>query len=263
MKLSIRHCTLYQYAEPASRSTQYLRLTPRSSRHQQVLSWRLTLPGPASQSVDAFGNITHLMTLEAPHDSIELVAEGVVETGPDGWDDDACRLDPRVFLRPTLLTSADAAIEELARQAARPGGKAAKRLAALAETVLARMPYTAGVTDATTTAAAALALGAGVCQDHTQVFIAACRRLGYPARYVSGYLLSGTVEHAASHAWAEVYTDGGWLGFDISNRCTPGDHHLKLAVGLDYLDACPVRGMRRGGAGETMHAHAAVEQHDH
>ncbi|WP_024301679.1 transglutaminase family protein [Pseudogulbenkiania sp. MAI-1] len=262
MKLSIRHSTQYRYAEPASRSTQYLRLTPRSNRHQQILSWRLILPAPASQSIDAFGNITHLMTLEAPHDSIELVAEGVVETRTDGWEDDAGGLNPLVFLRSTPLTNAGEAIEELARKAARPGDKAAKRLAALSQAVLAAMPYTAGVTDASTTASAALALGAGVCQDHTQVFIAACRHLGYPARYVSGYLLSGAVDHAASHAWAEVYADGGWLAFDISNQCTADDHHLKLAVGLDYLDACPVRGMRRGGAGETMHAHAAVEQHD-
>lgn len=262
MKLSIRHSTLYQYAEPASRSTQYLRLTPASNRHQTVLDWRLTLPAAASRSIDAFGNITHLMTLEAPHDSIELVAEGIVETHAGGWDDDLCRLDPLVFLRPTPLTTADDAIEELARETAGSGEKVAKRLAALAEAVLAHMPYTPGVTDAATTAAAALTQGAGVCQDHTQVFIAACRHLGYPARYVSGYLLSGTADHAASHAWAEVYVDGGWLAYDISNQCTADDHHLKLAVGLDYLDACPVRGMRRGGAGETMHAHAAVEQHD-
>lgn len=262
MKLSIRHSTLYQYAEPASRSTQYLRLTPPSNRHQQILSWRLTLPAPASQSIDAFGNITHLMTLDAPHDSIELVAEGVVETRPNGWDDDASRLDPLVFLRPTPLTTPERPIVALAHEVAGHAGTIQERLTVLSQAVLAGMPYTPGVTDAATTAASALALGAGVCQDHTQVFIAACRSLGYPARYVSGYLLSGAVDHAASHAWAEVYADGGWLAFDISNQCTPDDHHLKLAVGLDYLDACPVRGMRRGGAGETMRAHAAVEQHD-
>ncbi|HJU50590.1 MAG TPA: transglutaminase family protein, partial [Pseudogulbenkiania sp.] len=243
MKLAIRHCTLYQYAEPASRSTQYLRLTPRSNRHQQILSWRLTLPGPASQSVDAFGNITHLMTLEEPHDSIELIAEGVVETRPDGWGDDSSELNPLVFLRSTPLTTADPDIGNLAQVAASQAGSARERLAALSQAVLAAMPYTPGVTDATTSASAARARGAGVCQDHTQVFLAACRHLGYPARYVSGYLLSGMVDHAASHAWAEVYADGDWLGFDISNQCTPDDHHLKLAVGLDYLDACPVRGM--------------------
>ncbi|MNT68827.1 Transglutaminase-like superfamily protein [compost metagenome] len=122
------------------------------------------------------------------------------------------------------------------------------------------MPYTSGATQAETSAAQALALGAGVCQDHSHVFIAACRSLGLPARYVSGYLLTDRDAHVASHAWAEVYAAGRWLGFDISNRQQPDRHHLKLAVGLDYTDASPVRGVRRGGGSEALQAHARVTE---
>ncbi|TCP15101.1 transglutaminase-like putative cysteine protease [Crenobacter luteus] len=259
MKLAIRHETVYRYDSPARRSTQTLRMTPRDSAHQRIASWRLTLPGPASAHVDGFGNAVHLMTLDAPHEEIRLLAEGVVETQGGGWHDDAGRLDPRVFCRATALTRPDDAIRALARAAADAHPAAPlDALAALSAAVLAAMPYTPGRTDAATGAAAALALGAGVCQDHTQVFLAACRALGHPARYVSGYLLNDDADHAASHAWAEVWQDGAWHGFDISNQRAPDAHHLKLAVGLDYLDACPVRGVRLGGDGERLAARADV-----
>jgi len=121
----------------------------------------------------------------------------------------------------------------------------------------ARMPYSPGATSVDTTAAEAFAGGAGVCQDHTHAFLACARSLGVPARYVSGYLFTNDSEHLASHAWAEAWLDGAWYSFDVTNGLARPERHLKLAVGLDYLDACPVRGMRRGG-GEQMHARVMV-----
>jgi transglutaminase-like putative cysteine protease len=99
-----------------------------------------------------------------------------------------------------------------------------------------------------------------VCQDHTHVFLACCRALGLPARYVSGYLYSQDSEHVASHAWAEVWQDGSWHTFDVTNQTRLPRHHLKLAVGLDYMDACPVRGVRFGGGIESLKAVAEVRQ---
>ena len=87
------------------------------------------------------------------------------------------------------------------------------------------------------------------------------RYLGVPARYVSGYLYSDDSEHLASHAWAEAWVDGLWYCFDITNGMSRPQRHLKLAIGLDYLDACPVRGMRRGGGSEQMHARVYVSPH--
>ena len=251
MQLTIDHETVYRYDATVSHSTQYLRLTPPQSAHQRIISWQLELPVAASESSDAYGNILHVLTLDTPHSEIRLRAHGVVETSDD-WADEAEALPPPVFLRGSALTEPDAAI----------AADAEAGLAALMLAVADAMPYSSGVTAAETTASAALALGAGVCQDHSHVFIAACRSLGLPARYVSGYLLSDRDTHVASHAWAEVHAAGRWLGFDISNRMRPDRHHLKLAVGLDYSDASPVRGVRRGGGSEALQAHARVTEAD-
>jgi transglutaminase-like putative cysteine protease len=126
------------------------------------------------------------------------------------------------------------------------------------EGLATRMPYSPGTTAVSSTAAEAFAGGTGVCQDHTHAFLACARSLGIPARYVSGYLYTEDETHLASHAWAEAWLDNGWYSFDVTNRLIRPDRHLKLAVGLDYLDACPVRGMRRGGGAEQMQARVQV-----
>jgi transglutaminase-like putative cysteine protease len=118
--------------------------------------------------------------------------------------------------------------------------------------------YTPGTTEVHTSAAEAFAGRSGVCQDHAHAFIACARSLGIPARYVSGYLCSQDADHLSSHAWAEAWLDDAWYSFDVTNRLAVPERHLKLAVGLDYLDACPVRGMRRGGGSEQMHAKVLV-----
>lgn len=125
--------------------------------------------------------------------------------------------------------------------------------------LLLRMPYTPGSTLVTDSAAEAFAAGSGVCQDHTHVFLSCCRSLNIPARYVSGYLHSKDSAHVATHAWAEVWVEDRWHCFDITNNTRIPDQHLKLAVGIDYLDACPVRGLRIGGGYEDMCAIAAVQ----
>jgi transglutaminase-like putative cysteine protease len=115
--------------------------------------------------------------------------------------------------------------------------------------------FDTSATDASATAAQALSLGRGVCQDLAHVFIAASRAAGLPTRYVSGHLLraDGESEQEASHAWAEVAIPGlGWVGFDPANRSCPTDAYVRVAIGLDYLHAAPVRGARNGGGAERM-----------
>ncbi|MBU1859106.1 MAG: transglutaminase family protein, partial [Gammaproteobacteria bacterium] len=122
----------------------------------------------------------------------------------------------------------------------------------------AHISYQPGTTAVETSASEAFAGGRGVCQDHAHAFLACARSLGVPARYVSGYLFTDSEDHLASHAWAEAWLDGAWYSFDVTNCLAKPERHLKLAVGLDYLDACPVRGMRRGGGIEQMHAQVDV-----
>ena len=259
MKLEIRHETVYRYDVHAHHSTQYLRLTPPSTDHQRVVEWQLNLPGKASSGVDAFGNIFHVLTLDHPHDEIHLIASGVVETTDQPWQQSAGLLSPLVFLRTTPLTECDHALRQFAQPfAAAIATDPTTGLQQLAAAILDAMPYRKGETFSDTPAAMAFAQGAGVCQDHSHVFIACCRQLGIPARYVSGYLVTDDEGHVASHAWAEAWFAEAWHGFDISNAMTPDGHHLTLAVGLDYLDACPVRGVRHGGGGEELHARAEI-----
>ncbi|KAF0811868.1 hypothetical protein IGB42_03678 [Andreprevotia sp. IGB-42] len=257
MKLHIHHETVYRYDAALLHSAQLLRLTPRADRDQQVIDWSLALPAPASASDDAYGNRQHLLVLDTPGDTIRIVAEGTVETRSNVSADQP--LPAELFLRPTPLTGCDAALTAFAegyRTLVTHHGREA--LLDLMADLLDRMPYLPGQTDATTTAAAAYALGQGVCQDHAHVFIAACRLLGIPARYVSGYLYTEHDGHVASHAWAQAWTGNRWDGFDVSNNCTPDERYVRLALGLDYLEAGPVRGVRRGGGTESLQSLAKV-----
>jgi transglutaminase-like putative cysteine protease len=132
------------------------------------------------------------------------------------------------------------------------------RIEALHEIMLAiadDVEYTKGETHVHTTGAEALEQGSGVCQDHAHVFCAVCRTLGIPARYVSGYLSHGAGHeaHASSHAWADAYVeDLGWVSFDPSNRTGATEAYIRIATGLDYAEAGPIRGVRSGGGVETM-----------
>jgi transglutaminase-like putative cysteine protease len=127
----------------------------------------------------------------------------------------------------------------------------------------AEMTFDTEPTQAETTAAEAFAGRRGVCQDGTHIFIAAARHLGIPARYISGHFFrdDDVTAQDAGHAWAESYVDKlGWVGFDPTNGISPTEAHVRVAVGLDYLGAAPVRGTRYGGGGETLKVAVNVDQ---
>ncbi|HBT3189655.1 TPA: transglutaminase family protein [Klebsiella pneumoniae] len=264
MKLVIDHLTRYGYDEEVKFSTQYLRLKPRSTARQTITAWTLTLPdGAAVTTTDGWGNVLHVLTLDNPHKEITIRASGIVDIADEGEetrDEEAELLSPLVFLRCTPLTRADTAIREFAQRLYRPDA-AEESLNQLMADLLLRMPYSPGATQVQDSAADAFARAKGVCQDHTHVFLACCRALEIPARYVSGYVYSDNAQHVAMHAWAEVWLDGRWLSFDITNNTRRLNQHLRLATGLDYLDACPVRGTRLGGGGEIMLTNAEVREH--
>ncbi|RJL23808.1 transglutaminase family protein [Pectobacterium polaris] len=260
MKLTINHLTHYRYDEEVKFSTQYLRLTPQNSAHQKIQEWKLTLPVPAVQTTDAYGNVLHVLTLDHPHHDITIHAQGVVDILDHGEDNNPNAqngLSPLVFLRMTPLTEADSDIRAFAQRYYQQDAPEESLTTLMAELQL-KMPYTPGATQVQDTAAAAFAMQKGVCQDHTHVFLACCRSLSIPARYVSGYVYSQDTQHVAMHAWAEVWLNGKWQGFDITNSTRQLDQHLSLAVGMDYMDACPVRGTRQGGGYEEMFSEAEV-----
>ncbi|MDH0745379.1 transglutaminase family protein [Pseudomonas sp. GD03842] len=256
MRLSISHETTYHYDDQVRASIQYLRMTPHDSERQQVLSWQLALPRPVRAQVDPFGNILHVLTMDEPHEAIVIGARGQVDIDEKREAEHESQ-SSLPFLRFTRLTEADEAMRAFA---ARETKKRTDRSALidLMQALNQHIVYTPGATAVETSAAQAFANGAGVCQDHTHAFLACARSLGVPARYVSGYLYSDSSEHLSSHAWAEAWLEDAWYSFDVTNQLAIPERHLKLAVGLDYLDACPVRGMRRGGGCEQMHAKVVV-----
>lgn len=264
MRIRIDHATTYTYAAPARFIVQLLRLTPRSNEGQQVRAWGLETDVDARlrRAEDAFGNVVHALYTERPCDSLTVRVSGEVHTTETAGVLKGVteRLSPLVFLRETPLTRADAALVEFA-EAARSAGSPLDQLHGLMSALHGRMSFEVGATDAGHTAAEAFALGSGVCQDYAQIFIAAARRLGVPARYVSGHLVrsDGQVEQDAAHAWAEAFVDGlGWVGFDAANGVCPGEAYVRVAAGLDSLGASPVRGTSYGGGAESLDVRLTV-----
>lgn len=268
MRLSILHETTYRYATPANYTIQYLRLSPQPNPRQKVLNWHLDLPGPARAFIDGFGNAAHVLVIDKPHHEICLRAQGEVEvedsplTLPDNGPH-----RPEIYMRPTELTTQDEALLRFSEDfRVKLGRDPVAGVEALMTAVREKVDYKPGVTTAATSAAQAFARGAGVCQDHAHVFVSCCRHLNVPARYVSGYLApkrdpNAASESLASHAWAEAWLDGlGWQGFDVANSVRAQGRHVRVAVGLDYLDACPVRGFHRGGAGESLGVEVRVNE---
>ena len=264
MKLTINHLTRYSYDEEVKFSTQYLRLTPQDSGHQHIRAWTLTFPECASvATTDTWGNVLHVLTLDNPHKEIVIHAQGIVDIADNEesneTDDEPAQVSPLVFLRSTPLTQANDAIRTFASHYFQPDAPV-ESLTSLMAALREKMPYSPGATQVQDSAAEAFDRGMGVCQDHSHVFLACCRSLQIPARYVSGYVYSKDTHHVAMHAWVEVWLDNRWLAFDITNNTRSLAQHLKLAVGLDYLDACPVRGSRLGGGAEVMFSEAEVRQ---
>ncbi|TXK65841.1 transglutaminase family protein [Alkalisalibacterium limincola] len=264
MKLHVHHRTTYRYAEPALRLIQAFRLWPTPASSQLVRQWQVDVAGKRLQptGMDGFGNLVATHGFDDPIDTVVIEVTGLVETrdvqGVHG--DEGEWLPPEIYLRPTPLTEPDDAIKALVADLG--PDEPVPALHALSARILSHVEYHSHRTDSGTTAAQALAQGAGVCQDHAHLMAACARLMGHPARYVSGYLCAGAEgQDAASHAWAEVFIDElGWVGFDPSNGISPDPHYVRIAIGRDYVDAAPVRGIRQGGIAETLEVTVSVSQ---
>ena len=263
MLVSIGHVTRYTYSTPALYSIHTLRLTPPNFDGQHVLSWRVEMPEieDAVRYRDAFGNVCHLVSIPRPHSDIAIIARGTVETADKaGFVRGLPEVAPtRVFRRQTPKTAPDEGIRALV--AGLKSADGIDRLHELMQVIGEQVNYVVGATNAHTSAAEALQAGRGVCQDHAHVFVSAARHMGLPARYVSGYFVTGMEPSEAQHAWAEAFIDGlGWLGFDPANQVCPTDRYVRLACGLDAASAAPITGNRRGGQDEVLDVFVEVQQ---
>lgn len=253
MRIAIDHLTEYTYETPARYGVQELRLTPVDTRGQKVVEWSIEAPGieGAAEFRDCWGNRVALINQTDERSQLAIRIRGVVETHAGDGIVGTLEGEPpaRIFMRESPLAMPDRALKAIASSLEGRHDDALSLYHALMGLIFERMVYDTDVTDADTTAAEALAAGRGVCQDFAHVFIAVCRVLGHPARYVTGYLaMPQTLEQAeAHHAWAEAEVPGlGWVGFDPANEICPDERYVRLACGPDASYAAPVRGIRRG-----------------
>lgn len=250
MQLQVRHEARFLYATPVKHSVQSLRLTPRRESRQRAIAWSIVAPGRRTQQLDAHGNLTHLLTLDEPQQEISIVVNGVVEVADRNLPlRHEGLLSPLAYLAPTPLTNADEEVRSLVRRCLSTRSDTLDRLACLAASVAeAIRPGVAASTDVQVPAAAALARGVGGGPDQAHVFIACCRSIGVPARYVSGYVLHADAVTLASHAWVDVWLGDSqrWLAIDVTRGGPLQAIHCRLAIGRDSLDAAPVRSVRPG-----------------
>lgn len=268
MRLRVHHTTTYRYEPAASGVIQVLRLTPGNHDGQYVADWQVDLSTDSHLAMrrDAFGNITHVFTADGPLSELVVHVDGNIETQDTGGvlkgTDE--RFPPSLFLRTTPLTQPGAALTAFVQELRAPfGNDVLGFLHRLMRELNTAMVFDTDPTSTGTSANEAFALKRGVCQDYAHIFIACARAAGAPARYVAGHFMraDGVVQQEAGHAWAETYVpDLGWVGFDPANGISTTDAHARVAIGLDYLGAAPVRGTRYGGGVETLAVAVSVDQ---
>ena len=257
---AVSHTTTLRYSETVRLSYNEVRMRPRDRGGQRVLAFAL-LSEPAAiprNRTDFYGNFVHRVDLTTPHDVLRLTVEGVVENTeparqtPSRWRAAVLDRDPHLeFALPSprvpLGVSTAALLQEWAG-----GDRSFDAVVALSARITREFRYVTGATDVDSSIEDLLAGGAGVCQDFTHLFLALARHAGWPARYVSGYLGPSGDEVATvgeTHAWAEVCgSDGRWVGLDPTHGERTGPQHIRLAVGRDYGDVAPHRGLFFGTA---------------
>lgn len=268
MRLSVRHATLYSFDAPMRFVTQSHRLTPARNDAQAVIDWTVSVEGAlfGASFTDGAGDLVTTMSVQGPVERIEVVVEGSVETSDTAGILRGHRetISPRVYLRPTGATKPSRALISLAEGALKDGDAGPlDRAHKLSNAVSEAIAYVPSATHPATTAAEALGLGQGVCQDMAHVLIALSHAAGMPARYVTGYLLTGgeAATGEAAHAWVEIHNgDLGWIGFDPANACCPDARYVRLGSGRDAQEAAPIRGLSRGAGAEAMDVTVVVAQ---
>ncbi|TWH15244.1 transglutaminase-like putative cysteine protease [Rhodococcus rhodochrous J45] len=262
-RMRVVHKTGYEYDGPVTASYNEARLTPRSDGRQTVVLNRVETT-PATRSyryTDYWGSAVTAFDLHAPHTSLEVVGHSVVETEPvrppdepAGWDvitdqDTRDRYDE--VLAPSAYVPTDPELEATARELAR-GLEPVDAVIAAAQWVYDQMDYVPGTTGVHTSALQAFEERQGVCQDYAHLTLLLLRRMGIPARYVSGYLHPvadaeiGETVAGQSHAWIQAWT-GSWWGYDPTNAKFVSEQHTSVAIGRDYTDVPPLKGIYMGG----------------
>ncbi len=293
--LEVEHETRYGYAAPVAQAQHLAYLKPLQDERQQLLQHELLVdPAPPQQlhDIDGYGNARTLFSLNQPHRELSVLARSRValsrrDTRTDAarsprWEDvrerlryeAGARYDRAVeFAQPSPYVPRLHALRDYALASFGPGEPVAQGALDLMRRIHADFEFKTASTDVDTPLIEAFEQRAGVCQDFAHLMIAALRMMGLAARYVSGYLLTrppvgqdALVGADASHAWVQVYcpdTPGlseGWLELDPTNDLVPDLSHVRLALGRDYGDVTPLRGVIRGGGRHTLEVRVSTRR---
>jgi transglutaminase-like putative cysteine protease len=264
MRMKIRHDTVFQFEEPARSALNILRLTPRNTDCQFVKRWRIEIDGDArlDRGEDAHGNITHTVFVEGPLSHLRITVDGEVDTADTNgiMRGTVERLPLPLFLRPSALTLPSPAI--LAWSEASSAASGNDRLATLHRLMadlhrdVKKLP---AAIDLERAVEAVFAERHGSASDLAHVLVAAARGLGVPARIVTGYLYDD--DQGTAHAWMEAWVERvGWIGFDPAKGVCVTDRYVRVASGLDLLDAAPVRGANLGSGPEALRVSVQIDQ---
>ena len=284
MLLEIRHVTQFHYDEPVRESVMEIWMQPQKGARQRLVSFELELDPPAQlfSSADTFGNAVYHFDVPQPHERLTIQSRSAVETQapaplPDNldmgeWDrlrSDFVRGENFDFLRhhgfavETDKLRAFMAEKNIESLRARDPLTAVRELTRIISESFA---YEAGVTHAESPIDHALEERRGVCQDFAHIMIAICRSWGIPARYVSGYLFTDRKagdrsDPDATHAWVEVFLPSTrWIGLDPTNNSEAGERHIAAALGRDYNDVPPSRGVYKGDAESELAVAVSVRR---
>jgi transglutaminase-like putative cysteine protease len=274
------HVTEFHYDGPVSESYNEVRLRPIHDDRQSCLSFRL-VTNPASRGTsfrDIYGNWVHQFNILSEHRHLRIEAESVVLAhDSSALSSDASRLadvrDQRAqlledhfdFVAPTDYVPHLPQLSEIAQAAEDSSDATVAGFAQAASAIVYdRFRYVKGATHVHSSIADSLTSGMGVCQDFAHLLLGVVRVMGIPARYVSGYLVPGlggapeskqeeVIGGQASHAWVEVFSPSGeWIGVDPTLGKAVGLRHVRIAIGRDYGDVAPVRGVYKGHAGQRL-----------
>lgn len=266
MFLRVEHTTEFAYDAAIAEAYTELRLRPLEGGGQHCSSFRLaTEPFGLRVRVyhDHFGNDVHHFDVLESHDRLAVTAVSTVMT-PDRLESNLEPLTPlelHDYLTPSQYAPFAGGVWDFGARNA-TGENGPERAGTLMATIRSELVYDPGATDVQTRADEVLELGRGVCQDFAHVMLATCRSAGIPARYVSGYLYDPTLvgDNAASHAWVDVWDEAsGWSALDPTHGREQTDAYVRVAVGRDYADVPPTRGVFTGAARETLSVRVGLQ----
>jgi transglutaminase-like putative cysteine protease len=264
MRIAIDHRTHYRFSEPQARVVQMLRLTPTDTQDQTVVSWHIGVDCDARMrsAVDGYGNAVTMLYAEGPIAALDVTVTGEVLTLESsgvirgGWEP----LPPLLYLRTTPRTQGGGELDDFAATAVEGCTDPLERMHRLNATLSERFELGPEGHDQGFSAGAAFRLERAAPRDLAQMFVAATRALGVPARYVTGYRTDGDA-HCSPHAWAEAHVEGiGWIGFDATTGLSPDERYVRVAVGLDANGASPIAGTRIGAGEEKLDVDLHVDQ---